>query len=544
MANIIIFFETLFFYIRAFIVNTTELVNNYLTNTLSWLRLRRYKEAAKLDTKLLDKSSDAIFSEFDMHLRSLEVVDKKPSADELKNDLLYSMEKLNKAFINSSNRVYEKIQNLEAIYSKTQSQLNNKLYYELRDLENEEKSLEKKIEKIDKKIEEYEDKKEKIEEQYNSVENRKVFGDLSRLPSYAFWIIMFLVGAAEFFIYQNVFLSQEIGLMADTAAEDKERYVWMSGVMSIGFILMIIWMSHALGRLSRHFVNTTAKERYFYIVKIFIILLVSFSAIWATVNIRGTMHTILAFDNKVKIIKEKVEKADEANAFGGDDDEAFGNEEDEAQDGEAFGAEDDEEEDDTFGEDEELKLASLESDPQELEKEADSYREKVYSLKEETASVFMLINLFIFIGGAFLSYFSHTSSPIYEMIEDEISKLKTQRKYLLAKLRRLKKMIVWMKKYTIDTLFKRLLQEAALYDLQVRTYNGYIDALIIKLNLLEGYLRSKYKGFGVDVEELSVTELAKEFIDIDDRKELHHVEHIEEYMIYQKRVKKGEGEDA
>jgi len=487
-----------------------------------------------LYTKQLKKESETFLNEFDRECRLKEINNIPFSQDEFKTNMLYVANHLYDIMINASNAVYRKIQLLEASYSEIKSELDNKLYYELNNIEKQKDEIESQIESVESEIEEYSKEKKAIEQEFNKLENREVVGDLDKLPLWVFLAVMILVGGAELLIYQKVFLSQEIGLIADMQAEKQSQVFWTSMVMSVGFVGMIIWMAHALGKLVRHFANTTRKEKKFYIVKIVIIIAISAAAIWATVDIRSKMHTILADDNQVKILKQQKEDIKENALFGSDDKADFG---DTAED-EDSAFNDDFGDDSGFGDDEEedsdVKEAakSVEQKPDPLDVKMQTLREDAQNRKEDTAYVFVVINLFIFIGGAFLSYFSHTSSPIYEMVESKIKLLEKRKKKYQKEISSLDKKMIRFKKEEINRLFSKLVDAAALYDIHVRTYNAYTAVFKIQLELIESYLREIYKAHGIEPQDSYVEMILSKYITLDTRKELQHVNNIEEYMIY------------
>jgi hypothetical protein len=486
-----------------------------------------YRNPHNLYTQKIKDETDLLLNEFDREYRLKEINNIPLSKEEFKTNMLYVANRLYELMINASNEVYKKIQILEASYSEVKSEIDNKLYYELNNLEKEKEELELQIDDVEEEIEAYTKEKKIIEKEFNKLEDRQVVGDLSKLPMWVFLAIMLLVGGAELLIYQNVFLSQEIGLTADMPEEKQSQVFWTSMLMSIGFVGMIIWMAHALGKLVRHFPNTTQKEKKLYIVKITIILAISAAAIWATVDIRSKMHSILGDDTQVKVLKVQKEDSKEISMFGGGDDE----------ESDGFGADDEEDDDVGFGaddEDEEKSTTTLETkEPQNLDSKIQNLREDAQQRKEETAYVFIIINLFIFIGGAFLSYFSHTSSPIYEMVEEKINALEKKKKKYKKEIVALDKKMIRFKKDELNKLFSKLVESASLYDIHVRTYNAYTAVFKIQLELIESYLREIYKANGITITEDSYVDmLLRDYITLDTREELQHVNNIEDYMIY------------
>jgi len=371
---------------------------------------------------------------------------------------------------------------------------------------------------------------------YNRVENKQVHGNLSKISFWWFLAIMSVVGAVELLIYQNVFLSQEIGLKADMSAEDQHEVWWTSLAMAVGFTTMIVWMAHSLGSIIRHFPNSTRSEKWTNGFFILLITGITAFAIWATVDIRGKMHNILAYDQKVADIKEKIDRSADS-IFGGEDEEdtsedVFGDDDEEETETSAFG--EDEEEEDVFGEESTTPVKkSLKSKTENLEELMDEYREKVRNMKGETANVFMIINFFIFVSGVFLSYFSHTSSPGYEKILKSLVTARKEEGTLEERLAKIDKLIIKFKKKKIAPLFDKLLREAAQYDLQARIYNAYIETFQMQLKIIEKYIKDIFEQNDVPYEDITSEALVEKYISIGKRKELHNVHtNLEEYMIY------------
>ena len=493
-----------------------------------------YKSAEQIQSGTLKRETNSLLNEFDQEYRYKEINDLTPDASEFTTNILYTLERLYEKVINATNRVYKKIQFLEATYSSLKSELDNKLYYELHNLEEKKEHIEEEIEEVEREIERYNAKKEHLEEEFGKLDNKEVVGDLHRHPKWFFWAVMIPAGLAEFFIYKSVFMSQELNLPIDMPENTRYMYEVMSGVMSVGFIVMIIWMAHALGKFIRHFSTATKKERPYYIAKMLIIALVSAGAIWATVDIRGQMHEIMAINTKVKNLKTTQEHNEEAMLLGEDASDASQLSSDDDDEDELGGLGDEDEDDADALEDEEKSSSTASHDAKNssVDAQIEDLEHQAVVAKDATAPVFMLINIFIFIGGVFLSYFVHSSSPTYDMIEDEIAKLQRKRKRLQKELRRADKEIVTFKKYVIDPLFARLLKVAALYDLHVRTYNAYLELFYMEVEIVVDYLTTTFARFGVEVEPVDYKELLSKHITIDDRKELHHVNRIEEYMIY------------
>ncbi len=504
------------FTLKNFIYILFMSIRNFLSSLFTFVHMLFYRKVQKIESQSIQRDADAIMNEFDQEYRYKEINELKPTRGEFKTNMLYAIEKLYEEVINATNRVYKKIQTLESNYSSIKSELDNKLYYELHNLEEKREEIESEIDKTDTEIEHFGRQKEEIEKEFNKVVNKEVVGDLQKHAKWVFWIIMLPAGMAEFFIYQNVFMSQEIGLQADVQENRQYLYELMSGVMSVGFIIMIIWMAHALGKFIRYFSTATKKERPYYIVKMLLIVLISGGAIWATVDIRGEMHEVMAINQKVKDLR---------NAQEGKEMEKLFQDETQESDDEGFG-EDDMLEEDSLSADADTPQVS--SDAQKI----DTLENRAIEVKSATAPVFMLINFFIFLGGVFLSYFVHTSSPMYDMIVEEIEKLHRRKQQLQKDLLKIDKQIMLFKKYEIDFLFKKLLKEASLYDLHVRVYNTYLEIFYMKVELIENYLKNSFERFGIVVDDTDYKEFLQEHITVDNRTELHHVNRIDEYMIY------------
>jgi len=490
-------------------------------------RTAKYKKIESLKTQDFEKLSDDLLNELDREYRFKEINGITPRPNELKTNLTYVLNKLYETMLNASNSVYAKIQTLEANYSNTKSELDNKLYYELQTLQGRKEELEREKEETKRQLGIMQQRKEEIEYAFSKTEEREVYGDLQRIPRYFFWIVLLVVGMAEFYIYQNVFLSQEIKLFSDMQSQEQIWVTIFAGLMSLGFVVMIIWMADALGKLLRHYPNTIQKEKKFYLLKMGIITAVTIGAIWGTVNIRSKMYSILAMDQDIVTKKEQQDRM-QMNIF--DDntvaqDDPFG--EDKSASNDAS------DEDNPFGDDQGSKTVSKQKSPNDaIDNSIEKIRTKINKKKEDTADVFILINIFIFVGGVFLSYFSHTSSPIYEMVLDEIKKLQRDLKKLQKQIQKIDVQIVRFKKYEINPLFKRLLYDASLYDLHVRTYNGYRELFLTKFEMIEEYLRDRLTYLGVDVEGVDIKRFIAEHIKLDERNELQHVNNIESYMIY------------
>jgi len=377
-----------------------------------------------------------------------------------------------------------------------------------------------------------------MEARYYAVgEKREVKGSLNRVAPWVFVFVMLIAGAAELMMYKNVFMSQEIGFVADLSEETKFKYDIMAMFMALGFTVMIIWMAHKMGEILRHLDSASANERKGYIAKLIVIALVTASAVWATVDIRRDMHKILALDKKIDLLQEaRVDSGgsdmytDAPSGFSSTDT----NDEDE---GGGFGSDEESEDDessDGFGDDgdteETSTLTNSPSTP--VVDEEQRLRDQGLEAKGQTAWLFSIINIFIVIGGVFLSYETHTSSKIYETLEKNIKGLEKQKKAFEKELATLDKKIEHLKSKKIDKLFNELLYRAALYDKEVRTYNTYLQIFEFKMQFVEDYLKNIYENKGVAFKELTYRDALDDKINLDSRKELHHVNNIHEYMIY------------
>lgn len=470
-----------------------------------------------IDNHFLDLQTEQILNEFNTEYRFKEVNELTYPNREIKTNLIYAATTLWTRVINASHSLYKKIQILEADYSDVKSQLDNKLDYELVEYERKHNSIQGEIKDCDAEIKEYKKQAKLIENKYNIVGDSKILkGSLSRIPHWVFWLVMIVAGGAELFIYKNVFMSQEIGLIADMPLENKIIYDAMALMMATGFTVMLIWLAHKLGELLRHYDSATQEEKFSYYIKGGFISLVVLAAIWATVVIRGDMHEILAKDKQIELLNEKF---NDASPFESDDEESgFGNEEEDNED----------EEDSGFGneEDSPAKTIKITQDKREL------LREEINKDKGDTAWLFTIINIFIVVGGIFLSYETHTSSRIYETIESHIKKLEKLKLKLERELESLDKSIIKFKTKKVDTLFNKLLLKAALYDKEVRTYNTYMQIFELKMQLIEDYIKKIYEEKGVKYDEIFFADVIGDKIVLDLRKELHHVNNIEEYMVY------------
>jgi len=473
----------------------------------------------------LDAQTDKILNEFDEEYRFKDVNELKYPDREIKTNLLYGATVLWTRVVNSSHSIYKKIQILEADFIEVKSDLDSKIDYELQNYEKKRNEIQDEIEVVDAELLDYNSQRKAIEKEYHKVGEAKIQkGSLNRLNGFWFLFIMGIAGLAELFMYKNVFLSQEIGLMADKQAQDKIVVEWMALGMASGFTVMIIWLAHKLGELLRHFDSATKGEKNSYIFKFLFIVLVLSSAVWATVKIRGDMHEILAKDQKVERLQGQLE--DQGNPFA-----SSVNEEDDFGDG-GFGSSNDDADDaGGFGSDEELQKSSA-ATLKTKSSEIDELRNEVNADKDKTASLFFIINIFIVVGGMFLSYETHTSSRIYETIERHLKELEKLKKSLEKELLKLDKELMLFKKKKINKLFKELLLKAALYDKEVRTYNTYMNIFELKMQLIEDYIKKTYEEKGVEYTPVSYKDVIKERINLDLRHELHHVHNIEDYMVY------------
>ncbi|MDF1878138.1 hypothetical protein JHD46_00635 [Sulfurimonas sp. SAG-AH-194-C20] len=474
-----------------------------------------------IEEDFLDLQTDKILNDFDQEYRFKDVNELIYPDREIKTNLVHSATVLWTRVVNSSHSIYKKIQILEADYIEVKSELDNKLDYELLNHEKKHTAVMQEVVVVDQELLEYNNQRKEIEKAYHKIGEKKIQkGSLNRLSAFWFLFVMGIAAIAELFMYKNVFLSQEIGLMADKAAQDKYTVELMALGMASGFTVMIIWLSHKLGELLRHFDSATKGEVKSYIIKFLFITLVLVSAIAVTVVIRGDMHEILAKDQKVEQLQGEVEDAgnpftDNGGGFDSDEEESgFGDEEDDS----GFGSEDEEDSISPSKNSKQLQIQQL--------------RDEVNADKGKTSLLFVIINIFIVVGGLFLSYETHTSSKIYETIEKHLKKLEKLKKSLEKELRNLDKELVKFKSKQIDRHFKSLLLKAALYDKEVRTYNTYMQIFELKMQLIEDYIKKVYEEKGVEYSPISYTDIIDGRINLDHRKELHHVSNIKEYMIY------------
>ena len=475
-----------------------------------------------IDENFLDTQTDSVLNEFDQEYRFKDVNELSYPDREIRTNLLHGATLLWTKVVNESHSIYKKIQILEADFIEVKSELDNKIDYELKSYEKKHSEIEEEIKSVNEELAEYSAQRKEIEKEYHKVGDAKlVKGSLNRLHGFWFLFIMGIAGLAELFMYKNVFLSQEIGLMADRLAQDKVIVEWMALGMASGFTVMIIWLAHKLGELLRHYDSSIESEKNAYRFKFLFIVFVVVAAIYSTVEIRGQMHEILAKDQKVEQLQGELEDA--GGLFSDSEDESgFGSDE---EDEDSFGSD----EEDGFGsEDEETSLTSVDSKHSQIDK----LRDEVNADKDNTAGLFFIINIFIVVGGLFLSYETHTSSRIYETIEKHTRALEKLKKSLENELLTLERNLTQFKSSSINTLFKKLLLKAALYDKEVRTYNTYMQIFELKMQLIEQYIKKVYEEKEMEYTPISYKDIIKDRINLDIRKELHHVHNIEEYMVY------------
>jgi len=485
----------------------------------------------------LDEQTDRVLSEFDQEYRFKDVNELTYPDREIKTNLLYAATTFWTVVVNASHSIYKKIQILEADYSDIKSQLDNKIEYELENYEKKRTELHNEIEYVNKEIQEYHIQSKSIESEYHKVADaKKVKGSLSRLSGFWFLLIMGIAGIAELFMYKNVFLSQEIGLMADRQEQDKQMLEFMALGMASGFTVMIIWLAHKMGEMLRHLDSAIESEKKASYYKLGFIALVVSAAIFATVTLRGDMHTILAKDIQVNQIQNSMEddkslfNNQESDTSEDDSEEGFGSGEEESESGDGFGESGgfgDTSEDAQIDEEEATKTKPLTK-----EEKIEKLRNEVNEDKNATAWLFSVINIFIVVGGIFLSYETHTSSRVYETIEKHLAKLEKLKKSLEKELKKLDNEIMSFKSSKINKLFKELLLKAALYDKEVRTYNTYMHIFELKMQLVQDYIKKVYEEKKVAYTPIEYLEVLQDRVTLDYRRELHHVNNIEEYMIY------------
>jgi len=495
---------------------------------MDWFKRIGFFTASKKDViqnNFLDDKTQRVLGEFDKEYRYKKVNNLSFTKDEVVLQLTYAATELWKYVVNASHDIYKKIQILEADYIDTKAKLDNAIEYELQNLEKKRQEYKKEIDEIDEELDEYNKQRKEIENAYHQLGEKKTLkGSLNRLHTGWFLFIMLIAGAAELFIYKNVFLSQEIGTTADLTQQEKWQVPAMALFMASGFTVMIIWLAHKMGEILRHLDSATQQERKGQWMKLGFIALIVSAAIWATVDIRGKMHQILAKDTKITTLMQQQENNEESLFADDTANDGFGDDTQEENDDGGFGAEDED-------------GAKQTKNP---EIQIDVLRDEINKEKGATAWLFIIINLFIVVGGVFLSYETHTSSKIYETIERHIKNLQKRKKRVEQSLQKLEKEIVHFKEKKIDKIFKDLLLKSALYDKEIQVYNTYQNIYMLKLQTILEYLKNIYQEAGVAFPEITIEDILKGKIEIDLRKELHHVKNIDEYMIYTKDLKKQE----
>jgi len=246
-----------------------------------------------------------------------------------------------------------------------------------------------------------EEEKHKLEVHYQKPDTE---GDLTHYPMWFFITVMSIVGFAELFIYKSVFLSQEIGIYSEMEDSEKMFVQMMAVVMGLGFIVMITWIAHEIGKRIRFIEGTGDGNRAKQWKMVVVLVLIASLAIFSTVKMRSDMHKSSELDAKIT----KIIDADDADdgLFLDDDDEGDSDMDDEESDDDM----------DEVADDATPKLTELES----LEKQ-------IIDIKANGSWYFLAINFFIFVGGIMLAYHTHTSSVRYETLIAFIAK---QRKEL------------------------------------------------------------------------------------------------------------------
>ena len=247
--------------------------------------------------------------------------------------------------------------------------------------------------------------KQELEEYYQKPETE---GDLTHYPMWFFIAVMSIVGFAELFIYKSVFLSQEIGIYSEMEDSEKMFVQVMAVVMGLGFIVMITWIAHEIGKRIRFIEGTGNGNRSKQWRMVIILLLIASFAIFSTVKMRSDMHKSSELDAKITKIIDAEDDDDEMFL---DDDEDMDDDEDSDMD--------DEDSDEGMDEEDEESAPKL----TELEK----LESQIIAIKANGSWYFLAINFFIFIGGVMLAYHTHTSSVRYETLIAFIAK---QRKEL------------------------------------------------------------------------------------------------------------------
>jgi len=275
-------------------------------------------------------------------------------------------------------------------------------------------NLKKRKSELLNKINEDTEKKNDLEELYLKPDTE---GDLKQMPMWIFVAIMTVVGLAEMLIYQSVFLSQEIGILAEMEEDKVAHLENMALIMGTGFIVMITWLAHEAGKRIRHIEGTAHKNRLGQWIKVGLIMLLVIAAIFSTVKMRSDMHKSSELNAKLTTIIDAEEDADDEDYYSED------SESDEDADDED--SDDDEDEDEDEDSDDELAGDEGSTTPTLTEKE--QLEKELIDIKSDGAWYFMAINFFIFMGGVMLAYHTHTSSVRYEQLIALIAK---QRKEL------------------------------------------------------------------------------------------------------------------
>ncbi len=299
-----------------------------------------------------------------------------------------------------------------------------------------------------------------IEHTCNGIDSE---GDLRRLPSWVFFVLMGIVGLAEVIVYYNVFLSQEFGGLGGNTPLDRIRRIAFALIMAGGFTIMIIWLSHKLGMLLRQYTSVHQNVKYGYKIKAGVISLVVIAAIISTVVIRSHVHEIDSMETKY-------EKLD--NSYG----DSIENDE----------GEEEEVEDSFFGEATSTKDISktqtqaISSKKNDLDKLAD----KITELKSKLAKYFIVINLMIVIAGIFLSYEIHTSSVKYEALESMIARLERRREKLQKKKNKIEKDLMKKEKSNVVNILTQYVESVNTFDgysQEVKTLKRHIENVYIQM---------------------------------------------------------------
>lgn len=397
-----------------------------------------------------------------------------PFLSKLQNNAKINASKFANFFNSVINTDYVKFQAMESDITVSKYDLDSKakeLCMAKNDQEKEQYFLEKRILKADdtidslaQKIKSDENSMKEIEDQFSQAETE---GDLYRLPMWIFLVIMSIVGIAELMIYKSVFLSQEIGVMADLeTASERAMVGYMAMVMAIGFIFMITWLAHETGKRLRHIQGLSKVFRNKQWVMIVFINTIVLTALLSTVLLRSDMHRIQAKDAKIAAIND----ASESGGLSLDEDD------------------EDEIEDEESGEAQILKDEITES------KAVDSW-------------FFATINAFIYLGGVMLAYHTHTSSVRYEHMETLVARqrkrkevLEDKKNNMLAHLKNdntelengffkkfFSKKEVFDKRETtrVDQCEKILIKSLHTYTTNINTYEALSEEIAAKANALK-----------------------------------------------------------